>query len=207
MNKPSALVLLSGGMDSTTLLYYVIKELKYSNVATIGFDYGQKHKKELKYAKNIADNLSVNFNILEINFNQFKSNSPLISNNEIPDENKDSQFLTVVPGRNSIFLSMATIYAQINGYRDIFIGANKEDFKSYLDCRENFIKLISNALSTGNDINGIYAPFVNMNKREIVIIGKKLYVPFHLTWSCYNGEDEPCNKCDACIEKNRSLYE
>jgi len=202
--KPSALVLLSGGMDSTTLLYYVKKTLLYTKVETIGFDYSQRHKIELEYAKKIAKKVKVPFRIIKIDLRQF-GGSPLTSETEVPRMKDDKQHLTVVPARNSIFLSLATAYAEVKGLQDIFIGATIDDFKSYPDCRSQFISLISKALSAGNNIRGVYAPFANLSKFDVVSKGKVLQVPYVLTYSCYEGLAKPCNQCDACVERNKVL--
>jgi 7-cyano-7-deazaguanine synthase len=202
--KPSALVLLSGGMDSATLLYYVVKKLNYTKVEALGFDYGQKHKKELSYAKKLAKKLNISFKIIRIDLRQI-GGSPLVSNSKVPNQSEDKQYTTVVPGRNSIFLSIASAYAETKGLQDVFFAPNLEDFKSYPDCRDEFVLLISQALAKGSNIRGIYAPFVNMSKIEIVKLGKELGVPYELTWSCYKGGKTHCGKCDACVERFNAL--
>lgn len=202
--KPSALVLLSGGMDSTTLLYYVMDYLGYSRVDAVGFDYGQRHKKELEHAKGIADELDVSFSVIKVDLRQF-GGSPLTEEKEIPAAIEDKQYQTIVPARNSIFLALATAYAEVRGLQDIFFASNLDDFKSYPDCRPEFVRLISQALAAGNNIRGIYAPFVNISKIEMVKLGKELGVPYESTWSCYKGLDEPCGVCDACKERIEAL--
>lgn len=197
--EPSALVLLSGGIDSTVLLYYVRDVLEYTKIEAILFDYGQRHKIELEYAQYIAENYSIPYKVIEVNLAQFGGRYW-----------KDDT--VVVPARNSIFLSMATAYTEVRDLQDIFIGANAEDFKDFLDCRPDFINLMSHALATGNNIRGVYAPFVNHSKQEIINMGRLLQVPFENTWSCYDptyesftGVGKPCGKCHACIERNKVL--
>lgn len=183
--KSSALVLLSGGMDSVTLLYYVKKVLGYDVVA-LGFDYGQKNKIELEYARKSAKGLNVPFSVLKIQmlFGQG----------------------VFVPGRNVIFLAYATAFASLKGIQDIFFGPTKDDFREFTDCREEFVRYISSALSKGYGINGIYAPFVHKSKKEVVELGRKLGVLFHLTWSCYTPQKgRPCRKCLACINRANAL--
>lgn len=199
--ESSALVLLSGGMDSAVLLYYVMNTLEYSRVEVVMFDYGQYHKIELKYAQSLVDRLSIPYKIIKVDLTQFGRNFITAG---------DKDLTMVVPGRNSIFLSLATAWAETTGLRDIFIGANGEDFSIWPDCREQFVMLMSQAMAMGNEINGIYAPFVNKSKQEIVKIGRILGVPFGQTWSCYHpttyeGKDEPCGKCHACIGRNAVL--
>ncbi len=191
--ESSALVLLSGGMDSAVLLYYVKDVLEYPRVEAILFDYDQSHRIELQYAQDLASLLAVQWQIAQVPLKRF------------------GKLGMIIPARNSIFLSFATAYAEIKGLQDIFIGANAEDFKDFPDCRPEYIRLMSQALSTGNNIRGVYAPFVNKSKQEIVKIGRSLGVDFSLTWSCYYpktknpSEVEPCGKCHACIERNAVL--
>ena len=196
--EPSALVLLSGGMDSTTLLFYVMKTLEYSRIEVVMFDYGQRHRIELSYAQTIAKGLSMPYGIIKVNLTQF-------GNSFLTTDDKDLS--AVVPARNSIFLSMATAYAEVRGLKDIFFAPNRGDFSIWPDCREQFVQLISQALSMGNDIKGIYAPFVNMTKKEIVKLGRELGVPYENTWSCYfpTDKNEPCGGCHACIGRNEVL--
>ena len=202
--EPSALVLLSGGMDSSVLLYYVGRILGYTNIKTIGFDYGQRHVKELKYAKEIADGFGVDFEELKVDLRQFGSSS-LTSSQDVPKAKEDKQYVTVVPSRNAIFLSLASSYATIHNIKDIFIAVNYEDFRTYTDCRRDFIEAISRALSLGGGIQGVYAPFLNWSKEKIVSVGKELGVPLDKTWSCYVGDKTPCGQCDACIERLKAF--
>lgn len=208
LTEPSALVLLSGGIDSTVLLYYVMEVLGYPKVEAILFDYGQRHKIELGYAQKLVyEVLSIHWTVIEVDLTQFGGSSLVSDDKDLP---------VVVPARNSIFLSLAAACAETRGLQDIFIGTCAEDFKDFPDCREEFIQLMSQALSMGNNIRGVYAPFVNRSKQEIVKIGRLMGVPFELTWSCYNPirsqgiaevvkNYKPCGKCHACIERNKVL--
>jgi len=198
--EPSALVLLSGGIDSTVLLYYVMKVLEYSRVEAILFNYGQSHKIELTYAQRLAEVNSIPYKIIKVDLTQFVGSS-------LTSEDKD--LTVVVPARNSIFLSLATAFAETRGLQDIFIGATREDFENFPDCREQFVHLMGQALSVGNNIRGVYAPFVNKSKKEIVLLGRLLGVDFNSTWSCYHPTDEnkPCGKCHACEEREVVLNE
>jgi len=200
--ESSALVLLSGGMDSTTLLYYTIKIIGYSKVEAILFDYGQSHIIELKYAQKVARKLKVPYKVVKVDLRQFGGSSLTSDNNELS---------VVVPGRNAIFLSLAAAYAEIRGLQDIFFAPSLEDFKDFPDCREEFIQAIGKAVAIGYRIvKGIYAPFTQMSKREIVDMGRRMGVPYEDTWSCYfpiekDEQYEPCGKCPACIERNKVL--
>jgi len=199
----SCLVVFSGGLDSTTLLYYVIQKLGYEKVFTITFDYGQKHRRELESALEISKQFGFFYQtkIVQINFDQL-CESPLIGRNGVvPKATDNKQELTVIPARNSIFLALATAYAEANDIEDIFYAPTKDDFKSYPDCREEFVKAMSTALALGNKIRGVYAPFVNMSKAEVVKLGLELVVPFELTHTCYNNRRPACGVCDACVER------
>ncbi|MHA1590947.1 MAG: 7-cyano-7-deazaguanine synthase, partial [Candidatus Heimdallarchaeaceae archaeon] len=132
--KPSALVLLSGGMDSTTLLYLVMKRYNYEKVEVIIFDYNQRHDVELRYAENIAKSLEVSYKVFEVDLTQF-GGSFLTS--------KDDNSGMIVPARNSIFLSLATAYAETRGLQHIFFGPTLEDYNDFPDCRPVFVNLMS----------------------------------------------------------------
>jgi len=195
-----ALVLLSGGMDSTTLLYYVMN-MNYDEVYTVTFDYGQRHCSELMAVENIVKLNNLSNKLLKVNLKQL-GGTPL-TDLEIPVPNQDEhkQSNTVVHARNSIFLSMSAGYAEAMGIDDIYYGATREDFENYPDCREEYVHAISQALSQGTNIRGVYAPFVNLKKSQILEIGFKLKVPYELTYTCYNNEYPACRKCDACVER------
>uniref|UniRef100_A0A7C3WME5 7-cyano-7-deazaguanine synthase n=1 Tax=Dictyoglomus turgidum TaxID=513050 RepID=A0A7C3WME5_9BACT len=190
LNK--CLVLFSGGMDSTTLLYWALK--KYNKVYAIGFDYRQRHKIELKYAKKIAKLNNVSFKILKVDLKQIGGSLLTGKSGSV-----------VVPGRNMIFLSLAVGYAMTKDIKEVFFCPTRDDYKLFRDCRPDFVEKISLASFTGYGVK-IKAPFVNLNKKEIVKIGKKLNVPYEMTWSCYFPvKGKPCNKCLACKKRYEAL--
>jgi len=199
-----AIVLLSGGLDSTTLLYYV-KSKKYEPLCLI-FDYGQRHKKEIIQAKKIAELTNSKYYIVKFKLDW--SGSSLIDirkklpYHKISEIGKTKTFpSTYVHGRNTIFLSFAISLAEARKIKDIFIGANEVDFSGYPDCRKGYFsaweKLLE-SLGLKNKVN-IIAPFLRMSKKEIICLGMKLKVPYGLTWSCYFGGSRPCGKCDSCV--------
>lgn len=198
------IVLLSGGLDSTTTLYYVLKK-KFKPICLI-FDYGQRHKKEITCAKKIAKQLNLDYFIVKIKL-PWKGSSLLDSNMDIPTHKilrSNTIPSTYVPARNMIFLSYAVSLAEVIKANYIFYGANQIDFSGYPDCREDFIKafqIMANK-STKLGLSGkkikIVAPLINYSKAQIIKLALKLKVPLHLTWSCYEGKSEPCGKCDAC---------
>ena len=213
--KAMALVLMSGGLDSTTLLHYIVKELKYSHVIAVGFDYGQKHIRELEFAEEQCKNLRISFYRLNIS-SVFTGKTALTSDElNIPKQAEGKQHLTVVSLRNTAFLVLAAkwlmdenIVSWEDGV-DIFYCPTKEDFKSYVDCREDFIAAISQALvkGSGGFIRGVFAPFVGMWKKDIVKLGVWLGVDYSKTYSCYKGGEKQCGVCDACVGRLNALKE
>jgi len=205
VKRSAAVVLLSGGMDSATLLYYV-RSMGYDKIIAIGFDYGQQHIKELSYAKELCDEAGIEFSIVDLRELFTYDKSSLIKGKVL--RGMGSQHQAVVNLRNSIFIVTAAKVAldciDTKKYAiDIFYAPNFEDFRNFVDCRREFVQAISQAIRIGSDgqIRGVYAPFLNLSKLEILFIGKHLNVPYELTWSCYHGSKTPCRKCPACIER------
>lgn len=198
-----AIVLLSGGLDSATLLYYV-KSKGYKPYCLI-FDYGQKHKKEISQAKKIAEKANSPYTVVKLRFS-WKGSSLVDKKKSIPGHSLENIGKgkklpsTYVPGRNTVFVSFALSYAEVSGAGSIFIGANAIDYSGYPDCRQEYFrswdKLIK-SLGLGRSIR-VEAPFVRMTKDRIIRLGAKLKVPYGLTWSCYKGLGKPCGKCDSC---------
>jgi len=197
-----AVVLLSGGMDSAVTLFYA--KNKGYRVHCLIFDYGQRHKKEIGFAKKIARRAGAEYLILNIRL-PWRGSALLDKKISVPDNRKLSSkkieiVPTYVPARNTIFISFALSFAETIKADTIFIGANSIDFSGYPDCRplyfEQFNRLLAKA--TAYRPIKIKAPFLYKTKKEIVDIGRRLNVPFELTWSCYKGGKKPCGKCDAC---------
>jgi 7-cyano-7-deazaguanine synthase len=196
-----AIVLLSGGLDSTTTLYYAISK-GYECHALI-LDYGQRHKKEIKIAKKIASLAKVPCKVLKISL-PWKGSSLLDKSVKLPDRKlssiKNEIPSTYVPARNTIFLSFALSYAEAVGAKNIFIGANAIDYSGYPDCRPNYFKAFNKMAVLGTKARKIkvLTPLINMLKSDIIRLGMKLEAPLHLTWSCYKGGEKPCGVCDSC---------
>jgi len=214
-----ALVLLSGGLDSTTVLA-IAKNLGYE-IYALSFSYGQRHKIELEAAKNIAEKFVVKeHKIANIDLRLF-GQSALTADIAVPKNaiNLDKIPVTYVPARNTIFLSFALAYAETVGSFDIFIGVNAVDYSNYPDCRSEFIlafeKLANLATAAGDKNEGnfkIHAPLIKMSKKEIIETGLKLGVDYSLTHSCYdpiiiNNKAKPCGKCDSCILRLQGFAE
>jgi len=191
-----AIVLLSGGIDSSTTLY-IAQHQGYKPLCLI-FDYHQRHRREIKSAKKIAQSITADYKILKISLPESKSS--LLNPNISLKPGKKKIPLTYVPARNIIFLSYAVSYAESYGISAIFIGANQIDYSGYPDCRETFISAFNRMIGEGTQKKKIkvIAPLIKMTKGEIIKLGMKLKVPYHLTWSCYAGGEKPCLKCDSC---------
>ena len=204
-NKKQCLVLLSGGLDSATVLNIALQEFE---VIAISFDYGQRHKFEISAAKQIAKEAKIPFKLIKIDLGQF-GNAALTDNIEVPKNQEIGKEIpiTYVPVRNTIFLSYALAFAEVNNIFDIFIGVNALDYSGYPDCRPEFIeafeKMANEAtkFSQGEQKIKIHTPLINLTKAEIIIEGSKLNVNYAITHSCYDPSPDglSCGACDACI--------
>jgi 7-cyano-7-deazaguanine synthase len=196
-----AIVLLSGGLDSTTTLYYA-RSLGYECRALI-FDYGQRHKKEIRIAQKIAKLAKVPCTVLKISL-PWKGSSLLDLKAKLPSRPlskiKDEIPSTYVPARNTIFLSFALSFAEAAGAKAIFIGANAIDFSGYPDCRPKYFTAFNRMAHLGTKAGQIkiITPLIHMVKSQIIRLGMKLGAPLDLTWSCYKGGKKPCGVCDSC---------
>lgn len=216
-----AIVLSSGGVDSTTCLALAVAELGASNVTSVAMCYGQKHKKELEASQAVADYYKVKHIVLDLSQVFSYSDCPLLSHSDksIPegeyseqiDRSENGMVSTYVPFRNGLFLSTAASLAA-SIYPDepvaIYIGAHADDAagNAYADCSLNFIEAMDDAINLGTYKKvTINAPFVEMTKEEVVRKGLELHVPYELTWSCYVGEDKPCGTCGTCIDRAKAF--
>lgn len=210
--KKFAVVLLSGGLDSATTLY-ISKKDGYTPYV-LSFDYSQRHKKELKYARLIAASLGAPIKIVKLdlpwkNSALLNKNIPLPKNRKVNSIPKDIPS-TYVPARNIIFLSIAAGFAESIGAEAIYIGANAIDYSGYPDCRKEFFEAMKKAFHFGTKSGlkkglKIKIPLLKMSKGDIVRIGIRLKVPFEFTWSCYGGGGKPCGKCDSCILRKKGF--
>ena len=195
-----AVVLLSGGIDSVTTLYYALNQ--GYQIRALGFDYCQRHKKELSFAQKIANSTHTPYSIVKISLPWAKSSltQPKLTVPINRDLDSKDIPVTYVSGRNIIFLSYAVSFAESIGADTVFIGAHIQDYSGYPDCRPQFLKSFETAAANGlaNNKIKIKAPLLYKTKKQIIQLGLKLKVPFGLTWSCYNGQKYPCKECDSC---------
>lgn len=211
----NALVLTSGGVDSTTALALAIEKYGKDHVLALSISYGQKHSKEIEAAKAVAQHYGVEQLFLDLGLIFQYSNCSLLqqSTEEIPEESYAEQIektggetpvSTYVPFRNGLFLSAAASIALSRDCEVIYYGAHADDAAgfAYPDCSPVFNNAMNTAIYEGSGHQlRIEAPFVNKNKSDIVGIGLKLGVSYELTWSCYEGGDKPCGKCGTCIDR------
>lgn len=219
-----ALVLSSGGVDSTTCLGIAINKYGSDNVITASLYYGQKHDKELECARKVAEYYKVKHIEEDISNIMKYANSVCtlikggndIQHKSYADQikaNEDGRVDTYVPFRNGLLLSIATAYADslFPGEEvEIYYGAHADDAcgNAYADCTPEFAEAIDKAINIGtyNKIS-VCRPLINMNKSEVVKTGLELNVPYHLTWSCYEGKEKQCGTCGTCIDRKKAFLD
>ncbi len=204
-----AVVLLSGGLDSSTAL--AIAHQQGFELHALSFDYGQRHQREVDAAAAVARHYGVQYQkTITIDLRAF-GGSALTGDFDVPHSRsleKMSQEIpiTYVPARNTIFLSFALAYAEVTDANDIFLGINAIDYSGYPDCRPEYLEayermanLATKATTQDGRVFHIHAPLLRMNKAEIIHKGIELGVPYELTWSCYEGGELACGTCDSCL--------
>lgn len=208
-----AIAIVSGGMDSITLAYRLQDE--GYDLHFLSFDYGQRHVKEVESARHFAGILSAEFDVIDISNIQ-----PLLKGSALTDKSvevphghyaEDSMKQTVVPNRNAIMLALAWGVAVAEEADVVSLAVHSGDHHIYPDCRPAFIDSMNAALRIGmeghrKDNLHIYAPYLHVDKRAIARDGKRLDVPYHLTWTCYEGGDIHCGQCGACVERQEAFY-
>lgn len=212
MKNKKAIVLLSGGLDSATTLFKALNENYQCYCLT--FDYGQRQKKEVRFAKKIAKYTNCYQEILKITL-PWGGSSLLNKKEKVPSQQIISGDIpsTYVPSRNTIFLSYAFSWAEAINADAVFIGAHIQDYSGYPDCRPDYFESLKKVFEKGtragieNKIIEIKTPILYLSKKEIILLGKDLGVPFELTWSCYQGGRKPCKKCPACLLREKGFKE
>ncbi|MBQ7573182.1 MAG: 7-cyano-7-deazaguanine synthase QueC [Clostridia bacterium] len=208
------LVVLSGGQDSTTCLFWAIDKFGKENVSAIGFDYGQRHKLELECASEICKNAGVEYTVINTPIiNELSANALTRSDIEVDTEKpEDTPPNTLVEGRNMLFLTYAGIYAKTHGIKNLVTGVCETDFSGYPDCRDIFIKSLNVTMNLAMDYNFcIYTPLMWLTKAETWELADKLGVldtVYNKTLTCYNGIiGEGCGNCPACKLRSRGYRE
>ncbi len=205
---PPAVVLLSGGLDSTVAAAQAKADGHALHALTLG--YGQRHERELEAARRVAKALDVREHVqLDVDLAAWGGSALTDEEQEVPLDREEHEIeegipVTYVPARNLVFLSIATSFAETREAEAVYIGANAVDFSGYPDCRPQFLEAFQQAanLGTKRGVEGhgvsIEAPLVDMPKAEIVAHGVELEAPLAHTWSCYQGGQVQCGRCDAC---------
>ena len=216
--RPKAVVLLSGGLDSTTILALALDQGFDPHAMT--FRYGQRHLFEVQAAKKVASHYRIKHHaVMDIDLRQF-GGSALTSDLSVPKHHSVEQMadgipITYVPARNTIFLSFALAWAEVLGAQDIFTGVNALDYSGYPDCRPEYIAAFQSManLATKSAVEGdritIHTPLIEWTKAEIIQRGLDLRVDYGLTTSCYDPGDagQACGQCDACLLRERGFAE
>ncbi len=211
MSRKSAVAVVSGGMDSVTLAHLLDSE--GYGLHLLAVDYGQRHKKELSYAKRCAERLGASFDVADISgLGRLLSGSALTDDIEVPHGHyaEESMAVTVVPNRNAIMLSIAYGVAVARGAKVVATAVHAGDHYVYPDCRSGFIETFDAMQKKavegfGDPELSLYAPFVRKTKAEIAGIGVSLGVPFEDTWSCYEGGEVHCGLCGTCTERKEAF--
>ncbi|WP_299269919.1 7-cyano-7-deazaguanine synthase QueC [uncultured Prevotella sp.] len=206
--KKNSVIIVSGGMDSITLLYDHKDEIALG----ISFDYGSNHNaREIPFAKMHCERLGIKHITINLDFmHQYFKSSLLDGADAIPEGHyaDDNMKSTVVPFRNGIMLSIAIGIAESNNLDQVFIANHGGDHTIYPDCRPEFIKAIDSAANAGTYNNvKVIAPYTQITKSDIARIGKKLGIDYTETWSCYKGGERHCGKCGTCVERKEALAE
>lgn len=199
----SVVVIYSGGMDSFTLLH--LARARGYRVYALSFDYGQRHVRELDCARKVCTDLGIEHKVIDIRaMSEVMSGSSLTSDIDVPEGHyeEDTMKSTVVPNRNMILLSLATGYAVTRGAGAVWYGAHGGDHAIYPDCRPEFVEKMDAVCRIANyEPVAIEAPFMNMDKGQILAEGLKLGLDYADTWTCYNGRERACGRCGSCVER------
>ena len=206
--KKDAVLIVSGGMDSITMLY----EFKDRIALGVSFDYGSNHNaREIPFAAMHCKRLGIPHIVINLGFmHQYFKSSLLEGAEAIPEGNYDDENMksTVVPFRNGIMLSIAAGIAESNELKYVMMANHGGDHAIYPDCRPNFIAAIDSAAKAGTYVNvSVVAPYTNISKTDIAKRGKALGIDYAETWSCYKGGDTHCGKCGTCVERKEALHD
>ena len=201
-------VLLSGGMDSTTCLWWV-RANTTGPVHTVSIDYGQRHRIELEFAAQLSALAGAHSHRqLQVDLTAI-GGSPLTDPElKVPTASDGQQIATVVPFRNQLFVTLAAGVAEVEGVHDLYIAPVRDDQIAYRDCRREFYDSLETTLSLGATREAdfrLHTPFVDLDKRQVTRLGMELGVPYELTHTCYEGRRPACGVCDACTERREAF--
>ena len=205
LNNKSTVILLSGGLDSSTVTG--LAKASKANIFGLSFDYGQRHKRELDSALTIAKHFEIeDFKIVKLDLSLWGGSSLTDIKKDLPVDGIQLNTIpnTYVPGRNTIFISVALSYAEAINADLIGLGVNALDYSGYPDCRPDYIKKFQELANLANkrgreeDPIKLWTPLIDLNKEDIIQLAFDNNVPVEKTWSCYSGNKEPCGKCDSC---------
>jgi len=201
-----AVVVYSGGMDSFTVLHEAIA--RHEEVFAVSFNYGQRHSKELSFAHVVCAMYDIPHRVVDLrNVSGLIQGSSLTSDIDVPEGHysEENMKATVVPNRNMIMISLAVGYAVSKDCRSVYVGAHAGDHAIYPDCRKEFFEALNMATVIANYTPvSICTPFIDLSKGDILATGKGLGLEakdYQLTWTCYNGREQACGKCGACVER------
>ncbi len=195
-------LLFSGGMDSTTLLWWLRD--RGESVRAISVDYGQRHRVELQWAAALAEGLGVPHKTISLDLNTIGGSPLTDAHLDVPAAEDGAQVRTVVPFRNMLFVTLAAAYAETQGIDELYLAPVKDDYAAYRDCRRIFYDSLEQSLALGATRETsfrLYTPFVERWKVDVVKIGIELGVPYEKTHTCYEGRRPACGRCDACSER------
>lgn len=207
----SALVVLSGGLDSTVCMAIAARD--EDGVVAVSFDYGQRHRVELDHAASVAAHYGAEHVVVPLDLSQWGGSALTDPSIEVPDAGSEGIPPTYVPARNLVFLSLAVGIAEVRDADAVYLGVNALDYSGYPDCRPEFVESFEQtaALALKRGVEGrpvrVKTPLVDLAKADIVRVGVSLGAPLHLTWSCYRGGDRPCGRCDSCVLRAKGFAE